>query len=60
MKALLNVAGLNIARPLYVSVLLLLGLLLGGCRQMSQLLYLASYDRDISSSTRAIVLPRWR
>src|ERR1700680_4819617 len=53
MKALLR-----IARPLYVSVLLLLGLLLGGCRRMSQLLYLASYDRDISSSTRAIETAR--
>ena len=49
MKALLN-----IARPLYASALLLLGLLLGGCVRMSQSLYLASYDRDISSSTRAI------
>jgi tetratricopeptide (TPR) repeat protein len=48
----------NIARPLYVSVLLLLGLLLGGCGRMSQGLYLASYDRDISSSTRAIETAR--
>ncbi len=55
MKALLS-----IARPLYVSFLLLLGLLLGGYGQMSQVLYLASYDGDISSSTRAMVLPRWR
>lgn len=45
---------LNIARPLYASVLLVLGLLLAGCGQMSQSLYLASYDRDISSSTQAI------
>ncbi|MBZ5636823.1 MAG: hypothetical protein LAO55_27175 [Acidobacteriia bacterium] len=47
----------NIARPLYVSVVFL-GLLLGGCGQMSQSLYLASYDRDISSSTRAIETAR--
>jgi len=47
-------AALNIARPLCASVLLLLGLLLGGCGQMSRSLYLAGYDRDISSSTRAI------
>ena len=53
MKALLN-----ITRPLYVSVLLLLGLLLGGCGRMSQSLSLASYDRDISSSTRAIETAR--
>src|ERR1035438_2485305 len=46
MKALLN-----IARPLYVSVLLLLGVLLGGCGQSW---YLAGYERDISSATRAI------
>jgi hypothetical protein len=45
MKALLK-----IARPLYASVLLLLGLLLGGCGPS---FYLASYERDISSSTRA-------
>jgi tetratricopeptide (TPR) repeat protein len=53
MKALLK-----IDRPLSVSVLLLLGLLPGGCRQMAQSLYLAGYDRDISSSTRAIETAR--
>ena len=53
MKALLN-----IDRPLYGSVLLLLGLVLGGCTQMFQSLYLASYDRDISSFTRAIETAR--
>src|SRR2546430_16108496 len=51
MKALLL-----IARPLYVSVLLLLGLLLGGCGGPSY--YLASYERDIGSSTRAIETAR--
>jgi tetratricopeptide (TPR) repeat protein len=50
MKALLK-----IARPLYASVLLLLGLLLGGCGPS---FYLASYERDISSSTRAIETAR--
>jgi tetratricopeptide (TPR) repeat protein len=45
MKALLN-----IARPLNLCVLLLLG----GCVQMSQSLYLAGYDRDINAGTRAI------
>jgi tetratricopeptide (TPR) repeat protein len=50
MKALLN-----IARPLYVSVLLLLGVLLGGCGQSW---YLAGYERDISSATRAIETAR--
>ena len=47
-------ATLKIARPLCASVLLLLGLLLGGCRQMFQSLYLSGYDRDISSSAREI------
>jgi tetratricopeptide (TPR) repeat protein len=50
MKALLN-----IARPLYGSVLLLLGVLLGGCGQSW---YLAGYERDISSATRAIETAR--
>jgi tetratricopeptide (TPR) repeat protein len=45
----------NIARPLYVSALLLLGVLLAGCGQSS---YLASYERDISSATRAIETAR--
>ena len=48
-------ASLNIAGPLYVSVLLLLGLLLGGCLPS---FYLASYERDISSSTQAIETAR--
>ena len=48
----------KIARPLSVSVPLLLVLLLGGCAQMSQSLYLAGYDRDISSSTRDIEAAR--
>jgi hypothetical protein len=48
-------ASLNIAGPLYVSVLLLLGLLLGGCGPSY---FLASYERDISSSTRAIETAR--
>src|SRR5579871_1182544 len=48
----------NIARPLYVSVVLLLGLLLGGCGRMVQSLYLAGYDRDISRATRAIETAR--
>jgi tetratricopeptide (TPR) repeat protein len=42
----------NIARSLYVSTLLLLGFLLLGCSGPSY--YLASYERDIDSSTRAI------
>ena len=50
MKALLNSA-----RPLYVSVLLLLGVLLGGCGQSW---YLGGYERDISSATRAIETAR--
>ncbi|HVP00877.1 MAG TPA: tetratricopeptide repeat protein [Bryobacteraceae bacterium] len=50
MKALLNMA-----RPLYVSVPLLLGLLLGGCGKSW---YLASYERDISSATGAIETAR--
>ena len=50
MKALLP-----IARPLYASVLLLLVLLLVGCGPS---FYLASYERDISSSTRAIETAR--
>ena len=49
---------LNIARPLCASVLLWLALLLGGCTQMVQSLYLASCDRDISSSTRAVETAR--
>src|ERR1700681_4613783 len=49
MKAFLNIGGLKIARPLYV--LLLLGLLLGGCGPS---FYLASYERDIHSCARAI------
>ena len=53
MKALLN-----IARPLNVAVLFLLGLLLGGCAQISHSLYMASSDRDISSSTRDIEIAR--
>jgi tetratricopeptide (TPR) repeat protein len=40
------------------SVLLLLGLLLGGCVRMSQTLSLANYDRDISGSTRDIETAR--
>jgi tetratricopeptide (TPR) repeat protein len=48
-------ASLNIAGPLYVFVLLPLGLLLGGCGPS---FYLASYERDISSSTRAIETAR--
>src|ERR1039457_160948 len=48
-------ASLNIAGPLYVSVLLLLGLLLGDCLPS---FYLASYERDISSSTQAIETAR--
>jgi tetratricopeptide (TPR) repeat protein len=51
-------AALNIARPLCAAVLLLLALLLGGCTQMFQSLYLASYDRDINSSTRAVETAR--
>ena len=46
---------LNIARPLYASVLLLLGVLLGGCGQSW---YLAGYERDIGSATRAIETAR--
>jgi len=42
----------NIARSLFVSTLLLLGFLLLGCGGPSY--YLASYERDIDSSTRAI------
>ena len=61
MKATLRISR-NIARPLRVSVLLLLGLLLGlslgGCRQMFQSLYLSGYDRDIGSSTREIETAR--
>jgi hypothetical protein len=57
MKATLKIAR-NIARPLCASVLLLLGLLLGGCRQMFQSLYLSGYDRDISSSAREIETAR--
>src|ERR1700756_4318970 len=53
MKALMKTG-----RPLRVSVLLLLGLLLGGCVRMSQSLSLASYDRDISSATRDIETAR--
>jgi len=49
---------LNIARPFYLSVLLLLGLVLEGCGPMSQSSYLASYERDISSSTQAIATAR--
>jgi tetratricopeptide (TPR) repeat protein len=45
---------LNLARPLCAVVLLVLG----GCVRMSQSLYLASYDRDISRSTRAIETAR--
>jgi tetratricopeptide (TPR) repeat protein len=46
---------LHIARPSHVSVFLLLGLLLGGCGPSW---FLASYERDISSSTRAIETAR--
>jgi len=53
MKALLIVH-----RPLCVSVILLLSLLLGGCVRIVQSLYQAGYDRDISSSTRAIETAR--
>lgn len=45
---------LNITRPLYAYVLLVMALLLGGCVQMFQSANLASRDRDISSGTRAI------
>ena len=45
---------LKIARTLSVSILLLLGLLLGGCGPISQSMYLAGYDRDIGAGTRAI------
>jgi tetratricopeptide (TPR) repeat protein len=58
MKVLMKVpakASLNIAGPWYVSVLLLLGLLLGGCGPSY---FLASYERDISSSTRALETAR--
>ncbi|HLX44806.1 MAG TPA: tetratricopeptide repeat protein [Bryobacteraceae bacterium] len=51
MKGLLKIAG-----PL--SVLLPLGLLLGGCASMFQSMYLAGYDRDISRSTQAIETAR--
>jgi tetratricopeptide (TPR) repeat protein len=54
MKAPMKTA-LNIAGPLYVFVPLLLGLLLGGCGPSY---YLGSYERDISSSTRAIETAR--
>jgi len=54
-KASLNNGGQNNARPLCLSVLLLLALLLGGCGRSY---YLASYERDISSSTRAIETAR--
>ena len=43
-------ATLNIARPLCAAVLLSLG----GCVQMAQSLYLASYERDINSAKLAI------
>ncbi len=49
---------LNVARPSCVSVPLLLGLLLGGCGPMSQSAFLASYERDIRSATRAIETAR--
>src|ERR1700689_3137495 len=60
MKALLNICGLNIAGlniggRLHAYVLLLLGLLLGGCGPSW---YLASYEREISSATRAIETAR--
>jgi tetratricopeptide (TPR) repeat protein len=51
-------AALNIAKPLCASVFLLLGLLLGGCRQMFQSFYLSGYDRDIGSSAREIETAR--
>jgi tetratricopeptide (TPR) repeat protein len=54
MKALTK-ASLNIAGRLWVSVPLLLGLLLGGCGPSY---FLASYERDIRSSTRAIETAR--
>jgi len=48
--------------PLKIAVTLcasmLLALSLGGCGPMSQSAYLASYDRDISSSTQAIEAAR--
>jgi tetratricopeptide (TPR) repeat protein len=47
-------APLNIANPFCASILLVLG----GCGPMSQSLYLAGYDRDISSSTRAVETAR--
>jgi tetratricopeptide (TPR) repeat protein len=46
----------SIPRPLYASVLLVLGFLLGGCGGPSY--YLAKYERDINSSTRAIETAR--
>jgi tetratricopeptide (TPR) repeat protein len=51
-------ASVTMARPLCASVLLLLALLLGGCRRTAQSLHLASYDRDIQNSTRAIETAR--
>src|SRR5579872_7439747 len=48
----------NIVRPLCAAILLWLALLLGGCTQIVQSLYLASDDRNISSSTRAIETAR--
>ena len=58
MKAATLKEARKIARPLCASVLLLLGLLLGGCRQMFQSFYLSGYDRDISSSAREIETAR--
>ena len=49
MKASFKIAGLLCASAL---------LFLAGCGQMSQSLYLSGYDRDISSSTRAIETAR--
>src|SRR5690349_16020762 len=44
----------NFAKPLCASILVVLG----SCGPMSQSGYLASYDRDISSSTQAIEAAR--
>jgi len=45
----------NIPRPLYVSVLFCLAVLLGGCGQSW---FLAGYERDISSATQAVETAR--
>jgi hypothetical protein len=48
-------ASLNIARPLNISILLLLGFLLAGCGRSW---FLSGYERDISTATRAIETAR--